>query len=780
MNTKYIKSPYNFVPVNNTVVFPYWADLISHDIPFEDAHSGTLTIKLKAHSSIFVRNGAPKKPKEDQEKQHESDFSQANGQYFIPGSSLKGMVRNVLEVMTFSKMGNKVDDHRYAIRDLSPAAKEIYRDHFNTGNTFAGWLFKDGNGDYKIIDCDIPGRISHESIDSYFGTGFSTFFGEQGDFDSKNDVHKSSKFKYEMFEPNKKEQHFSHIKKDNPGREIYEVSLEENIGKKGKLVFTGQPDKRKPRKDGTGYDGKYYEFIFLDSKKEKNVSQTVVEDFFFAYFNHDPKRQSDDWKYWMAELKKGNRIPVFFHKDGIEVSTIGLSYLFKLPYANSVTEAIPAEHKTGTVDFSEALFGFIKGDKYEESLKGRVHFGHAFAISDTTFPDTEASEVLSSPKASYYPNYIRQTNIRNGKVERYNTFMDPSAQIAGWKRYPVHRNGVKHNPIPSSASEDVLVKFTPLKSGAEFEFKVRYHNLRKVELGALISALTFHNTPNTFHSLGMAKPLGYGKVSLHVEELKNEREYLRAFEAYMESEVDNWLVCAQITELLTMASDQQSDSSLAYMQLELRNNNEFTEAKKAKEALDVYSKLGGVQRKIANSFLHPGDIEKIQDEKTRFKNIQAKLVDKRAFLKTQEQYFQKALAQKKEDLIQALRKRKAEIEKQVRESEKSNSAEIAKSTTPNWDKIPLDRRNAFDELSKVIKLYVQKLNNGIAYEKILKQRDSALLPEHLHKELIDKIQQIFNQSSKSEKESWIKPYEKNARLKKVAEWIGEAARDIDF
>jgi len=803
MSTKYIKAPYNFVPVNNKVVFPYWADLISHDIPFEDAHSGTLTVKLKAHSSVFVRNGAPKKPKEDQEKQHEPSFSQANGQYFIPGSSLKGMVRNVLEVMTFSKMGNKVDDTTFAYRDFHNT--DLYNIIEITKGVQSGWLSKDKFGKYWVDKCGSPGRVRFDEIAKFFNKDFASFFNKDKDgfrFESDNAEHKSAKFKYTLFKeegeqigvvvtrapapPPEKTNRYDLREKYNIVSRGDDGEVFKDEDRKGIIVFTGQPSAR-IEPDDEKPSGKIYEFIFWEPiipNKREQISEKVIEDMKCAYLDSkNKKEQSEDWKYWKQKLEsEEKKIPVFFHEDNnSKITSIGLSFLYKYAYKYRVSELI-GQDKKDLPDFSEALFGFIKGDKYEEGLKGRVHFGHAFAIADTTYPDAEASEVLSSPKASYYPNYIRQTNIKNGKVDRYNTFMDVSTQIAGWKRYPVHRNGVTHNPKPSSASEDVLVKFTPLKSGAEFEFKIRYHNLKKVELGALISALTFHITPNTFHSLGMAKPLGYGKVSLQVvNELVKQNDYLRAFEAYMTAEVNNWLACAQVMELLTMASDQQSDSSLAYMQLELRNNNEFTEAKKAKEALDVYSKLRGVQRKTANSLLHPGDIEKIQDEKTRFEKIKAKLVDKLTFLKTQEGYFQKALAQKKEELIQALRSRQAEIEKQVREEVKADLAESAKSGEPDWDHIDLAHRDAFENLIKAIKLFVQKLNQGIVYEKILKEQGNGLLPERLHEALINKVQQIFKNCSKSEKEQWKRePYEKNAKLKKVAEWIGEEVNKLNI
>ena len=51
-----ITAPFNFVPLNDKVFFPDWAEKINHDIPFEDGESGLIDITIIAKSPIFVRN----------------------------------------------------------------------------------------------------------------------------------------------------------------------------------------------------------------------------------------------------------------------------------------------------------------------------------------------------------------------------------------------------------------------------------------------------------------------------------------------------------------------------------------------------------------------------------------------------------------------------------------------------------------------------------------------------------------------------------------------------
>ena len=57
-------------------------------------------------------------------------------------------------------------------------------------------------------------------------------------------------------------------------------------------------------------------------------------------------------------------------------------------------------------------------------------------------------------------------------------------------------------------SPNVKTVIKPLGSDSEFTCKIRFHNLRKTELGALLSAITFHGNHDKFyHLIGMAKPL---------------------------------------------------------------------------------------------------------------------------------------------------------------------------------------------------------------------------------------------------------------------------------
>jgi len=576
-----ITAPFNFVPLSDKVFFPDWAEKVSHDIPFEDAQSGEIDITITAKSPIFVRDG------KDGER-----FCNHNGTYYIPGSSVKGMVRNVLEIMSFSKI-SFVDDDTYAVRDLRN--RKLYMSKMTPDKTFCGWL-KKVNDEYFIEDCGKPGRIKHSEIDKIYGINFASKF-KHGRFGNKA-KDKTAKIKYQMIPSDNFVHGFIYVKKD-VNREIYKY--DKNSNKKGTLVLTGQPSARKEPK-GKKPSGKVYEFIFFESKGDIKLTKEVFENFKFAYFDGrktEPK-ESPDWTFWKKKLEQGEKVPVFFQKNGKEIAHFGLSYLYKLPYSHSIKDGLPSIHKDNSrKDLAETIFGYVDN---KDALKGRVQFSHFKAENAVELKPR--TEILGTPRASYYPVYIKQNSTD------YKTYMDSNFKIAGWKRYPIHK-GSNVSKTTDTGNENVGTTFTPLKEGVVFKGKLRYHNLKKTELGAILSALTFHNTSQCYHNIGMAKSLGYGKIKIDIDGIDNIEDYLKEFELNISTQIENWANTPQLTELLSMAVEQNnsSNSSLNYMELD-----EFAKNKNEKDYLRNYTQLDNIRAVKAKSLISKEDIENLEQK----------------------------------------------------------------------------------------------------------------------------------------------------------------------
>ncbi|MEM6767952.1 MAG: TIGR03986 family CRISPR-associated RAMP protein, partial [Bacteroidota bacterium] len=430
-----ITVPYNFIPLNEVVVSPYWADFISHDIPFSDGKSGEITLTLKAKSPLFVSD--PKK------KQGNSALfcQDEHGTFFIPGSSLRGMLRNVMEIMTFSKLQN-ITPRTLAVRDFQN--EKLYNMQEISAEVRGGFLYKDkSSGKFFIKDCGNPGRIHQRDISERdeVQEKIRDFF-LKGQGEKKMGLkksQKSAKYKYDAYLQSGEGLDIRVTPSPKPNLPTLHVR-DEDSDKGGRLVFTGQPGYREEFDRGDGKKktpknrGKVYEFIFFWKPENETyeVKEDIFDNFRAAYFDMDNQNnQSDDWKYWKEKLYNYEEIPVFFRLNKSSqkelkgpIKDIGLSYLYKITYEHSAAELIQKFQKNSTArDLSEAIWGFVDE---ENSLKGRAQVGHATGVPGTARELRPVSEILSSPKSTYYPTYLQQDG-----QGYYTTYMDERAVPAG-------------------------------------------------------------------------------------------------------------------------------------------------------------------------------------------------------------------------------------------------------------------------------------------------------------------------------------------------------------
>lgn len=626
-----VRAPFNFVPLPSKVYFPDWADSISHDVPFSDGVSGTISITITAETPIFVRNGAPSRSDDADQSGRDTRFSQdMRGRYFLPGSSIKGSIRQVLEILSFGKM--RLDKRAmFARRDLAPNADYPLKDAQR--NVLCGYLYQDGE-DWMIENYGRPGRISHPDIDKLLGVNILEQNFKKGDFKTGKELtddQKTAAFKYHLIEEQglsaKLKCSLSEDKKNTIDQIIYRHDEYGSVN--ADIVLTGQPDKWKPRPMKGMGGGKYYEFVFVrpDNVKSHKLSSEKFEHHKFIYSQNDKGGQYNDWKRISKMIDDGVPVPVFFRLDENkkEVIDFGFAYLYKQPYDRSPFDTLPDDHKGEGEDFrpdlAECIFGFINKDKSVGSLKGRVQFSNAFAKRGK--PDSTIKLTPGSPKASYYPIYVKQKAGGNP----YDTY--DKGDIRGWKQYVLRQNNVK--PDVNNENEKVNTEMTPLMSGAEFACTVSFFNLRPVELGALLSALTFHDAnarSRCRHQIGGGKPYGFGKVRIEIPnggikiidgEPIDIARYLSIFENEMEAATGSqWRTSQTIKEFFAMHSFVATDADKAkfeYMKLNVENKdaNEFVEAKKQKSYLRSFTEVAGVD---ANKSL-PKSLKEIMEEELK-------------------------------------------------------------------------------------------------------------------------------------------------------------------
>lgn len=622
-----ITAPYGFVPLAGKVFFPSWLHGAKglaplHDVPFQDGLCGHFTLEIETETPIFVR-GTDSSGKEP--------FQLSDGRYAIPGTALRGSLRNIIEIVSFSRF-QRVNDHRYAVRDLNNP--QLYGSHMaeimrnprtNKGEPMplvnAGWLsrkYQDDTEIYEIEVCDFAKFEYRELMNLAQQRGVRGF--EPG-------RKQSSAKKYETWGKASREVTVKVDFRRPTGPRLlsdFGVASLQGGNRKGTLVMTGQPSRWTPdpvgKRAGAG-NAKHHDFVFLEKSRPetRKVPEHVFRDFEFGHSNRGQQNRlgesqtpNEEWAYWKEVLERDQRVPVFFLADqGGQIASFGLAMMFRLPYKHSIHQAIEncsSEHfRPGRLDFAEGLFGTApQGREQGFALKGRVGISHAFAEGQPR-PGQEVKAILGAPKASYYPNYVEQDPScpgsqpalgRNNRAN-YKTWMDSDGIPRGWKRYralkdtyhPDPPTGADGRPLDASKVGTV---FKPLPKGTRFRAHVDIHNLRPEELGALLWAISWGGDPQARHTLGMARPLGYGRSQMRIVESDlygmdgskpDLDRCLQAFETMMSKEVPGWKASPQIRELLELAKPV-SVNQARYQRLDPgKKVNEFVDAKRAGLAL---------------------------------------------------------------------------------------------------------------------------------------------------------------------------------------------------
>ncbi len=625
-----IFAPYNFVPLSDNVFKPDWQTSVSQDIPLEDGYCGILDFTIEAQTPVL--------PGQKNEKNNQIEhFVLPDDHLAIPGATLRGMIRNVLEIAAFGKM-RLVEDRKYGIRDLTPGARSIYGEKLTHSYAYechnaafqgpfepkakAGWLsFNRISQQWEISPCAFS-RIETRELSKLPATGqweklIAGHIDQSGNTRPKK-KHPSAVEKYQWWQARSKLQikfNAGPLKDHGPGVHgtirgkqkylRYRKASHLGSGKQtGHLVFTGQPG-----------PNKHLEFIFFDDssspKPVLSVSDSVYRGFRQIYQDDPKSAAAKTYAYLKKEDIAGKGIPVFYLIDSKgNVTSLGLALMYHLPYNHSIGELIgkrSSDHQTnGQYDLAELIFGMIDETDGKKSLKGRVSFSCARSEKKKEDVNTKPyTTILNSPKPTYYPNYICQDETQgNLNGDTYKTYMDSDAKIRGWKRYPVRPFQKENVQTPeANQSEDVKVTLNPVSDPVIYKGKIRFHNLKKEELGALLWALTWGDNPDLRHAVGMGKSFGFGQVAIRISEADSEiianrpgaavpthKEYMNAFTTLMENWYSkvlpgSWSSSDQLLQLQAMADPDKAPGlpgELKHMSLNGGGRtNEFTLAKGA-------------------------------------------------------------------------------------------------------------------------------------------------------------------------------------------------------
>ena len=532
-------NPYTFVPFAEKV---YLLDnkektVLSHDIPFENSLSGSICVNFESVTPLCVcgENG---------------NNTNVSGKYFIPGTSIKGMIRNVFEIITLSNARNGISNKRYSMRDLRNNAYELKAANHPQKSGFLIQI----NGKYYIHPC------------------------------------RSEKCSYKEIE---KEEGVSGLKECRSVKDKYaklkSPIVEYEDGSFTMWFFSGFMNNKK------------HEYLFdIPNAFNKLIPlhENEYQDFIFI---HEKENENASWKFWKRKLKNYKSVedisrdgykgivPCFFRskvddKGNTCVKDLGFSFLYRQPYQKKIHDFLPSVYSREGIDMTQSIFGYVNG---AESLKGRVQFETSFIENART--QGNQTFILGSPKPTYYPFYLEQNNPNELK-----TYFSDRTYLSGYKRYLVRQSAVSGQLPPSKVTK----AFVPLTANTKFTANIHFHNLRDYELGAMIAAITFCNKQSTcFHSLGIAKPYGYGKlrvnnISISLRDGQKLDYYYQAFITKLCNKVQlkgEKEYLDSLSYLFKVASGRyDSQKSIRYPQM---NDKEFETIKNQKLSLSEFSPI---------------------------------------------------------------------------------------------------------------------------------------------------------------------------------------------
>lgn len=120
----YVGAPYNFVSLPDTVYSPYKKS-ISHAEMNDELLNGEIEYTVTAETPIFIDSGM-----ENGDKSMGAFHRNGYGEYSIPGSTMRGLIRNNVQILGLSSVGEDIDDYSLMYRKVGAAgydpAKKTY------------------------------------------------------------------------------------------------------------------------------------------------------------------------------------------------------------------------------------------------------------------------------------------------------------------------------------------------------------------------------------------------------------------------------------------------------------------------------------------------------------------------------------------------------------------------------------------------------------------------------------------------------------------------------
>ncbi|MEP7342334.1 MAG: TIGR03986 family CRISPR-associated RAMP protein [Acidobacteriota bacterium] len=582
-------APYNFIPLPETVVTVAENDpenLPGHDSYEQEKHphTGYFDVTLITQSPLYVRGMLTRDefdldeqgldrhgldadgkdadgnqvregrtPLVDRLKNNPDFFHIGNGSKpVIPGSSLRGMLRSVVEIISHSKFGPMSRFAKISFRAVAAPSDDPLSEPYdnilgrNGRNVEAGYLVK-VQGKWKIrraknlADLGLLGRGAYLKVKDSQRVANSVSGLKR--FDNNEYLPQFRSVSFET-ETQTDRQGYRYSAVANISSDLSRYELKGGLVCSGNMLETGSG----------GGEVRRTNYALVPQPDLKADLVEISDDAIRDYIDCLTPFLKTPPSFHPINGCLTDYQPVFYvQRDGVAIC-FGHCPNFRVPafLKGTYRAATPADFlppslgQPSTVDFADAIFGYVekKRPAAKQGSRSNAYAGRV-TVTDASTTDTDlflpnspfSPSILATPKPTAFQHYLTQKSELKSNLKHYGSSPNYTT-IRGYKRYwpqgdktAADLNAKQGSPgmqedgnVEPTSTQHTLVR--PMRSGVSFRFRVYFENLSSAELGALCWALhPLGVEGKTYcHQLGMGKPLGMGAVTLDATLQLNQRK----------------------------------------------------------------------------------------------------------------------------------------------------------------------------------------------------------------------------------------------------------------
>lgn len=507
--------PYNFVSLGEVKE-------IKRGKRVKGEHSGKIKCSLKNLTPIFIGN-------KTDEKEEKTLILKVEGteKYIIPASTLKGEIRNIIEVLTTSCIKN-VEEERLDYRGAAGGRKNVF-----------GIIkkFPTANDDGIIIEADKV-KVNRKKVLSNYKPGFYPI-------KVANNLLVKDYIKRAKLKPNYKKG------EDDPNA-INSTNEFNKVQQGGTLNATLWVSSFIPNKK--------YEKLLIPNEKHYSFTKSDYKDLLYLIKQRkeaeEKKPPKDREDFYIDELKEGDTI-IFEVNEKDKIENFSFSEIPRLRYKMSPLDLVPKEFHPCTSEelcFACRMFGTIgdhtenkNGEKKQEkitSMSSKVFISDALSINNKS-KELEKKLILKSlgePHPSLTRFYLENNgDFKEGsKIRGRKFYWHHQDKIGAGKNYTNYLKTISDS-APSTTNSTIWF----LEPEQNFEFEVAFKNLTDEELGILIYSLELEK--DLLHKFGKAKAFGFGSCEIKITDclLESSEKYSSFLKAYEKLDKEKYLKIAK-------------------------------------------------------------------------------------------------------------------------------------------------------------------------------------------------------------------------------------------